>query len=124
VSNPDVRWKQRFHNFDRALALLRDALKHGPEPLSLLEKEGVIQRFEYSFELAWKTLKDFMEAGGLTIATITARQVLKEAFAAKILKEGQVWTDMLDHRNLLLTPMTLRYLRRRSVPSRSGTCRR
>lgn len=99
--NPDTRWKQRFQNFDRAFVLLRDALENGPDTLNQLEKEGVIQRFEFSFELAWKTLKDFMEQDGFVFATITPRQVLKDAFAAKILPDGQVWIDMLDHRNLL-----------------------
>ncbi len=98
--NPDIRWKQRFQNFDRAFVLLRDALENGPDTLNQLEKEGVIQRFEFSFELAWKTLKDFMEQDGFVFATITPRQVLKDAFAAKILSDGQVWIDMLDHRNL------------------------
>lgn len=99
--NPDIRWKQRFQNFDRVFVLLRDALENGPDTLNQLEKEGVIQRFEFSFELAWKTLKDFMEQDGFVFATITPRQVLKDAFAAKILPDGQVWIDMLDHRNLL-----------------------
>lgn len=101
IPNQDVRWKQRFQNFDRAFGLLRQALERGPDVLSPLEKEGVIQRFEYSFELAWKTVKDFLEAGGLTISPVVPRQVLKDAFAAKLLVDGQVWIDMLDHRNLL-----------------------
>jgi nucleotidyltransferase substrate binding protein (TIGR01987 family) len=99
--NSDIRWKQRFQNFDRAFVLLRDALEKGPGALNQLEKEGVIQRFEYSFELAWKTLKDYLEEGGLVFATVTPRQVLKDAFAAKVVSDGQVWIDMLDHRNLL-----------------------
>lgn len=97
----DIRWKQRFQNFDRAFVLLRQALENGASALSTLEKEGVIQRFEYSFELAWKTLKDFLEAGGLVISPVTPRQVIKEAFAAKVIADGQTWIDMLDHRNLL-----------------------
>jgi nucleotidyltransferase substrate binding protein (TIGR01987 family) len=97
----DIRWKQRFQNFDRFYVLLRSALESGPEALNALEKEGAIQRFEYCFELAWKTVKDYLEASGLVFATVTPRQVLKDAFAAKILKEGPVWMDMLDHRNLL-----------------------
>ncbi len=97
----DIRWKQRFENFDRSYVLLRSALENGPEALNALEKEGVIQRFEYCFELAWKTVKDYLEASGLVFATVTPHQVLKDAFAAKILKEGPVWMDMLDHRNLL-----------------------
>ena len=99
--NVDVRWKQRFQNFDRAFVLLREALENGPSVLNPLEKEGVIQRFEYCFELAWKTVKDYLEEGGFVLATVTPRQVLKDAFAAKILADGQTWIDMLDHRNLL-----------------------
>jgi nucleotidyltransferase substrate binding protein (TIGR01987 family) len=99
--NPDIRWKQRFQNFDRAFLLLRDAMENGPDALNQLEKEGVIQRFEYCFELAWKTIKDYLEAGGYVFAIVTPRQVLKDAYGAKILEDGQVWIDMLDHRNLL-----------------------
>jgi nucleotidyltransferase substrate binding protein (TIGR01987 family) len=97
----DVRWKQRFQNFERAFVLLRSAMENGPDALNLLEKEGVIQRFEYCFELAWKTLKDYLEQGGFVFATVTPRQVLKDGYAAKILTDGQAWIDMLDHRNLL-----------------------
>ena len=98
---PDIRWKQRFQNFDRAFVLLRDAMEKGPAALNQLEKEGVVQRFEYTFELAWKTLKDYLESGGFVFATVTPRQVMKEAVTAKVLADGQVWIDMLDHRNLL-----------------------
>lgn len=76
-------------------------MEGGPAALNPLEKEGVIQRFEYCFELAWKTAKDYMEESGFVFAAVTPRQVLKDAFAAKILPDGQVWIDMLDHRNLL-----------------------
>lgn len=100
-ANPDIRWKQRFQNFDRAYVLLREALEEGPAALNQLEKEGVTQRFEYSFELAWKTVKDYLEENGSVFTTITPRHVLKEGFAAKIIGDGQVWIDMLDHRNLL-----------------------
>lgn len=99
--NPDVRWKQRFQNYDRAFVLLRDSLVHGPHALNQLEKEGVIQRFEYCFELAWKTLNDYLEEEGLVVAIVTPRQVIKDGFAANVLQDGQVWIDMLDHRNLL-----------------------
>jgi nucleotidyltransferase substrate binding protein (TIGR01987 family) len=99
--SPDIRWKQRFQNFDRGFVLLRGALERAPETLSMLEKEGVIQRFEYTFELAWKTLKDYLEEDGVVISPITPRQVIKEAFAAKVITGGAVWVNMLDHRNLL-----------------------
>ena len=101
AQNPDIRWKQRFQNFSRAHGLLSEALAGGAERLSPLEREGVVQRFKYTVELAWKTLKDYLEAGGLIISPITPRQVLKDAFAARVLADGQVWIDMLDHRNLL-----------------------
>jgi nucleotidyltransferase substrate binding protein (TIGR01987 family) len=97
----DIRWKQRFHNFDRAVALLREPIDRGIETLSDLEKEGAIQRFEVAVELAWKTLKDYLEHEGAVIDPITPRNVVKEGFAARIIADGQVWIDMLDHRNLL-----------------------
>lgn len=101
TDNLDIRWKQRFKNFDRAFLLMRQALERGPEVLNQLEKEGVVQRFEYSFKLAWKTAKDYLEQGGFVFAIITPRHVIKESFAAKLIIDGQVWIDMLDHRNLL-----------------------
>ena len=55
-----VRWRQRFENFERAFRLLREAFEKDPAQMSDLEKEGVVQRFEYTFELAWKTLKDYL----------------------------------------------------------------
>jgi nucleotidyltransferase substrate binding protein (TIGR01987 family) len=97
----DIRWQQRLSNFERALALLREAMVNGPSALNQLEKEGVIQRFEYCFELAWKTTKDYMEANGFVFAVLMPRQVLKDAFAAKVIADGNVWIAMLDHRNLL-----------------------
>ena len=115
----DVRWKQRFNNFDRAFVLLREALDRKPETLSMLEKEGVIQRFEYTFELAWKTLKDYLEEGGLIIAPVTPRQVIKEAFAAKVISDGEVWIKILDHRNLLSHTYDLSVFEQ-AVPAISG----
>jgi nucleotidyltransferase substrate binding protein (TIGR01987 family) len=98
---PDIRWQQRLANFERALRLLREAMANGPDALNQLEKEGVIQRFEYCFELAWKTVKDYMEANGIVFDVVLPRQVIKDAFAAKVLNEGATWIAMLDHRNLL-----------------------
>lgn len=99
--NPDIRWRQRFENFDRALALLRQALANGQESLSPLEQEGAAQRLEYTLELAWKCMKDYLEDSGVTVSPATPRQVIKEAFVAKIITDGQTWIDMLNHRNLL-----------------------
>jgi nucleotidyltransferase substrate binding protein (TIGR01987 family) len=69
--------------------------------MSDLEKEGAIQRFEYTFELAWKTLRDYLVYSGVVFDQITPRSVIKQAFAAKILQDGQTWIDMLDQRNLM-----------------------
>ena len=99
--NSDIRWKQRFDNFDRAFVLLREVYERGVDSLSQLEKEGAIQRFEVAFELAWKTLKDYLEENGIIVNPVTPRNVIKEAFAAKLLDDAQVWIDMMLHRNLL-----------------------
>jgi len=97
----DTRWKQRLENFERAFLLLKEAFEKNPSEMSDLEKEGTVQRFEYSFELAWKTLKDYLVYSGVTFDQITPRSVIKQAFAAKIIKDGQTWMDMLEQRNLM-----------------------
>lgn len=98
----DIRWQQRFQNFDRAFILLQLAIEDKTiDQLSDLEQEGVIQRFEYTYELAWKTMKDYLEENGIVFEEVTPRNVIKEAFAAKIITDGQAWIDMLLHRNLL-----------------------
>ena len=93
----EIRWKQRFENFTRAFNLFDSAVKL--QTPSKLEKEGVIQRFEYTFELAWKTLRDYMRYGG--IETDLPRDVIKEAFANTLIQDGKVWIDMLEKRNLM-----------------------
>lgn len=98
---PDIRWHQRFQNFDRAVVLLREPIERDVTKLSALEKEGTVQRFELAVELAWKTLKDYLEHEGRVLQPVTPRSVVKEAFSAGILRDGQVWIDMLEHRNLL-----------------------
>lgn len=78
--NEDIRWIQRFSNFDRAFILLREAFDQGLANLSQLEKEGTIQRFEVAYELAWKTIKDYLEYQGLAVDPPTPRAAIKEAF--------------------------------------------
>ena len=70
--NPDTRWKQRFQNFEKGFFLLREAVENGPVSLNKLEQEGVIQRFEYTFELAWKSMKDYLEENGVVIAPLNS----------------------------------------------------
>jgi len=98
----NTRWQQRFENFERAFILFRSTFtEKSLAQFSDLEKEGIVQRFEYTFELAWKTLKDYLEYSGTTLSQITPRAVIKEAFAAKIIADGQAWIDMLEHRNIM-----------------------
>ncbi|MFA5689658.1 MAG: nucleotidyltransferase substrate binding protein [Kiritimatiellales bacterium] len=98
----DIRWKQRFRNFDRAFVLLRGALEEADVgEFNPLEQEGLVQRFEYTFELAWKTAKDYLIENGATFLEITPRSVIKEAFAAGIIKDGDVFMKMMLDRNLM-----------------------
>lgn len=98
MNNKDIRWKQRFENFEKAFIQLKDAVSRY-ESLDDLSKEGLIQRFEYTFELAWKTLKDYLEANG--VISRFPREVLKNSFQAELLNNGEIWIDMLEKRNLL-----------------------
>lgn len=95
------RWRYRYRNFTDALALLREAAGREPGSLNDLEREGMIQRFKYTFELAWKTLKDRLEHEGVELATVTPRNVIHEAFAAGMIDDGQGWMDMLKDRNAI-----------------------
>ncbi|TPE45070.1 nucleotidyltransferase [Maribrevibacterium harenarium] len=97
----DVRWKLRFRNFQRAYLLLQEAMEIPHEQLSQLEKEGIIQRFEYSFELAWKVLKDKMEWDGLELNQISPKAVVRQAYAAKYIADAEVWLRMIGDRNLM-----------------------
>lgn len=101
MANQEIRWRYRFANFSRAFSLLREALENGADALSDLEREGVVQRFEYTFELAWNTLKDRMEYDGLILPSVTPRAVIGQAFQAKLIADGDVWIDMLNDRNLM-----------------------
>ena len=97
----DIRWKQRFQNFTKSALLLKEIQSLKLDELSLLEKEGIIQRFEFTLELAWKTLKDKMEFDGLILDKISPKVVVKEAYKAKYIDKVDVWLKMIDDRNLL-----------------------
>ena len=97
----EVRWHYRFRNFSRAYALLSEALDQEIAELNELEREGAIHRFEHTFELAWLTLKDRLEYDGVILATITPRNVIRQAFDAKLIGDADVWTDMLIDRNVM-----------------------
>ena len=96
----EPRWKPRFNSFSCAYALLRNALDSGVGPLNELEREGVIQRFEYTFDLAWNTLKDRLEYEGVTLPAVTPRNVIRQAYQARLIEDGDAWLDMLTDRDL------------------------
>lgn len=93
-----LRWRQRFQNLDRAFGQLTSAVDRISE-LSDLEKEGLVQRFEYTFELSWKTLKDYLASNGVDAKF--PREVVKQAFHYDIIENGDIWMDMLEKRNLI-----------------------
>ena len=97
VKNKDIRWKQRFQNFDKAYLLLERTLKI--ENPSEAEKGGVIQFYEMAFELAWKLMKDYLDEQGFTIRS--PREAIKQAFQSGIIEDGHVWIDALVDRNLI-----------------------
>ena len=86
MSSPDIRWLQRFDNFKRAFARLSEASELAEQrDLSDLERQGLIQAFEFTHELAWNTFKDFLAA--------------RAAFAAELIENGEAWMEMIKHRN-------------------------
>jgi len=94
----DIRWKQRFYNFERALSQLSEGIESfGVNPIDLI-KEGIIQRFEFTHELAWKVMKDYLEYEGYQNIS-GSRSATKEAFNKGLLVEGQIWMDMIESRN-------------------------
>jgi nucleotidyltransferase substrate binding protein (TIGR01987 family) len=95
----DIRWIQRFNNFQKAFGQLSDAVELAAErELTDLEKQGLIQAFEYTHELAWNTLKDFLENRGVQ-NIYGSRDASREAFQAGLIKTGETWMDMITSRN-------------------------
>ena len=96
----DIRWIQRFDNFKRALKQLTMAFDLMEQrELNELEKQGVIQAFEYNYELAWNAIKDFYQYQG--VANIQgSRDAFRLAFERGLIGEGDVWMDMIKKRQL------------------------
>lgn len=96
----DIRWKQRFDNFQRALRQLTLAMElKAQRPLSDLEQQGLIQGFEFTHELAWNVLKDYLEMEGIQ-GLVGSRSTAREAFKRGLVRDGEVWMDMIEKRNL------------------------
>lgn len=97
----DVRWKQRFQNYCKAFAVFESAVETAKSrELSELEKQGLIQSFEFTQELSWKTLKDFLEYKGTDSEIVGSKDAVRKAFAAGIVENGDVWMDMIASRNV------------------------
>lgn len=96
----DIRWKQRFSNFRKALQTLAEAAALAQtRPLSKLEQQGLIQGFEFTHELAWNVLKDYLEEQGF-VGIIGPKNATREAFQNSLIADGETWMDMIKARNL------------------------
>ncbi len=94
----DIRWKQRFSNLQRAYARLHQAVvANADDPDDDLIQMALIKAFEMTFELSWKTMKDYLVYNGIDVKL--PREVIKQAFANDIIIDGQLWIDMLENRN-------------------------
>jgi nucleotidyltransferase substrate binding protein (TIGR01987 family) len=99
MKSQDIRWIQRFENYQKALAQLTQAVDLSRERgLSTLEQQGLIQAFEYTHELAWNTLKDFLESRGAT-NLFGSKDATRAAFAAGLIADGEIWMRMVQSRN-------------------------
>jgi len=95
----DIRWKQRFSNYLKALQTLKDAVKLAEErELSNLEAQGLIQGFEFTHHLAWNVLKDYLEYQGL-MNLIGSKDACRMAFKNGLIENGEVWMAMIQARN-------------------------
>jgi len=93
----DIRWKQRFSNYKKAVSQLTEFIEK--EELNKFEVQGLIQCFEYTFELAWKTMKDYLEQEGFEVKS--PRGTIQTAFQIQLITDGHVWIDALEKRNLM-----------------------
>jgi len=95
----NIRWKQRFSNYKKALVQLKEAVDlANKRPLSRLEEQGLIQGFEYTYELAWNTLKDFLQDQG-NQNIYGSRDAIQEAFRLGLIQDGDKWMEMFKDRN-------------------------
>lgn len=97
MQNVNIRWIQRFSNYKKALKQLSKFKAKGN--LNELEAQGLIQAFEYTHELAWKTLKDFLESRG-NKEIYGSKDATRQAFKLGIIENGDIWMDMIQSRNL------------------------
>ncbi|MCL1875393.1 MAG: nucleotidyltransferase substrate binding protein [Synergistaceae bacterium] len=92
----ELRWKQRYQNYEASLRELRSAI--AKTEYTTLERAGLIQLFEISFELAWKTIKDVLSYEGYEVNS--PKSALRQAYASDIIADGELWISALDGRDL------------------------
>jgi len=97
MNTEDIRWIQRLTHFSKALGQLRKFIEK--DALNELEEQGLIQAFEYTYELAWNTLKDYFESQGETDLH-GSRDVFRLAFKRGLIEDGETWMDMIKSRTL------------------------
>lgn len=96
----EIRWKQRFTNFQSALKQLNDGVKeYKNRKINNLEKQGIIKAFEFTHELAWNVMKDYFEFQG-NFNLRGSRDSVREAFSNSLISDGKVWMKMIETRNL------------------------
>lgn len=92
---------QKVENYKNALTQLEEAVeRYQKMPEDSLYRDGLIQRFEFTVELAWKSIKEYLEDQGVVLSIASPRGILKEAFAAGVLDDGDLWNNILTARNL------------------------
>ena len=96
MNGQDIRWQQRFSNFTKAFLQLKKFIDKGD--LSELEMQGLVKAFEYTYELAWTTIKDFLEYRGQS-DIYGSRDAIRKAFQLGLVEDGALWMDMLQSRN-------------------------
>jgi len=95
----DIRWIQRFNSYKKALATLkRSVLVAQERDLNELEEQGMVQGFEFTFELSWKLLKDYLESKGFKDFH-GSRDSFRLAFQEGFISDGETWMEMIDTRN-------------------------
>jgi nucleotidyltransferase substrate binding protein (TIGR01987 family) len=97
--NPDIRWRQRLQSFRKAFGQLSEASATAKErDLSKLEKQGLIKAFEFTHELAWNVIKDFLQSRGTT-EIYGSKDTTREGFAKGLIEAGDKWMEMIQNRN-------------------------
>jgi nucleotidyltransferase substrate binding protein (TIGR01987 family) len=101
MQNNDIRWHQRLSNYTKALSQLASAVELSrTRALSELEMQGMIQAFEFTHELSWNVMKDYLndQDGGLSIGG--SKDATRLAFSRGLISNGEVWMEMIKDRNL------------------------